>query len=348
MSVILKDKSTDSFINPSFKQLKLLDNSNTLIFSGFLTIGDYNSINTSIKVSIFRKANQILIVGGADTENLIEQNKKMLQFNRNINDLRRELIQEKQTLQSTLTKLNNSNTELFEINKSKDRFISILAHDLKGPFFSLLGSLELLTDNFNDYNTEEIKELIGLINQSTKNTYNLLEDLLIWVKAESGNLEYNPQKLLVYDIYTNVIESIGQMATSKEIHIDYLSPKDVFIYADIFMVNTIMRNLISNAIKFTEQKGKITVATEKNDSDVIITVSDNGIGVPTEKLKALFDSSHKTTTDGTANEKGTGLGLLLCKELIEQHGGKIWAESELKKGADFKFTIPINTNVNYS
>jgi two-component system, sensor histidine kinase and response regulator len=340
MSEFMKGDVADSFINPTFDVLLSRDHSKPLIFEGFLTLGEYSSVNSSISVKIFRKNNKLLVLGGADAGNLIEQNKIMHQLNREISNLHRQLIQEKHMLQTTLAELNSTNNELIEINKSKDRFISILAHDLKGPFSSVLGLLELLSKNIHNYSTDKIKERMNLIVKSTRDTYKLFEDILLWVKTESGNIEFNPKKHRFAEICSPVIEVLKQLANNKEININFLSPEDIYIFGDSNMIQTVLRNLISNAIKFTKKNGEINIMAEQGKTEVTINVSDNGIGIPPELLNKLLNVSHRTTTDGTANEKGTGLGLLLCKELIEKHGGKLWVESELGKGSDFKFTIP--------
>jgi len=340
MFVFTKGKTVESFINPTFSRLLSLDDSNTLIFEGFLTIGDYNSVNSSIWVRIFRKKNKILVLGGEDTGRLIEQNNTMHVLNRQVSNLYRQLIQEKHVLQTTLSQLNNANHELNRINKSKDRFISILAHDLKSPFSSILGLLELLGDNVHRYDLNKTKKMVELIYKTSQSTYDLLEDILLWVKTESGSIDFKPKTHKFSEIYSGAIKTLEPVAKRKDIEIKYLPTRDITLYADRYMIQTVLRNLISNAIKFTMDGGRVIVSAKEDKSATIVTVEDNGIGIPPETLEVLFEITSKITTEGTAHEKGTGLGLILCKELIERHGGEIIVESELEKGSVFKFSLP--------
>jgi PAS domain S-box-containing protein len=239
-------------------------------------------------------------------------------------------------------KIQQQTNELIKLNADKDRFISILAHDLRNPFSSILGFLNLLSKNIRKYDIEKIEQQINIVNYSAQNTFNLLEDILLWVRSQSGKLPYEPQKISFTKNCIEVIDGLKQCATEKNITINHFTPLEVNILADVNMFKTILRNLITNAIKFTNNDGQINIYAERNEEIVItITVSDNGIGIEPEKINQLFDISQIFTTTGTAQEKGTGLGLLLCKEFVEKHGGKIWVESIFNKGSDFKFTMPL-------
>lgn len=344
MSLLLTNEPYQSLINPTFDKLLLLDNTTPLIFDGFLTLGDYDSINASIYAQIFRKGDKLLILGGVDAKQLIEQNKTMHSLNRDLSNLQRELIKEKHSLEITLNKLNKTNVDLEKLNTNKDLFISILAHDLKSPFQSILGFLDLLTEGFETYSVEETKTQLSYIYSSAESTYNLLEDLLLWTRAESGKITYAPQKQNLAEVLTNVIDSLELNANNKNITIKHAIAEDIFVFADINMIKLVFRNLISNAIKFTQGGGLISVSATQSQSDVTITVADNGLGIKPEILPKLFDIAHKITTKGTDKEKGTGLGLLLCKEFVEINGGRIWVESELGKGSDFKFILKSYTS----
>jgi PAS domain S-box-containing protein len=236
--------------------------------------------------------------------------------------------------------LNESEKVLHQLNVDKDRFISILGHDLKNPFNNILGFSEILTDETNSLNSEEIKEIAGNIYKSAKITNNLLEDILMWARSQQGSIPFKPKKLRFADICKNILETLNPTAYAKNITIYYSDVNNLNIYADSDMLKTILLNLVSNSIKFTKSGGAININAEKNFENVTITVSDNGIGIARDELKKLFDISEVLTTKGTAGETGTGLGLLLCKEFVEKHGGKIWVESEVEKGSNFKFTIP--------
>lgn len=231
--------------------------------------------------------------------------------------------------------------QLVKLNADKDRFISILAHDLKSPFNSILGLLDILQNNIHTYDIDKIEKFLNIINSSAKKTFNLLEDILMWVKANSGKLPYEPQMLSFTDCCRGIVENLELTAKNKNISLDCFSNGEIFVFADRNMLNAILRNLISNAIKFTNENGKITINAEKNNLNVTITVADNGVGISDESLSKLFNISEIISTKGTANETGTGIGLLLSKEFVENHSGKIWAESEFGIGSKFIFTLPL-------
>lgn len=237
---------------------------------------------------------------------------------------------------------NQALQSLKKLNDDKDRFLTILGHDLKSPFSSILGFLSLLTKNIHKYDIDTINRQISLINISAQNTFKLLEEILMWARAQSGKLPFQPQKINFKVVCDEVLNNLTNQAATKKITINYSEHEKTILTADLNMIKTIMRNLISNAIKFTHENGCIDIQSETIDKNVIISVSDNGLGIEPDTLNKLFDISHNVTSEGTAKEKGTGLGLLLCKEFVEKHGGKIWVESELGKGSVFKFTMPIN------
>jgi signal transduction histidine kinase len=171
----------------------------------------------------------------------------------------------------------------------------------------------------------------------------LLEDLLAWAMTQQGKIIFKPQKLSLADICKNILEILNPKAVAKNITINYYVADSIKVFADIDMIKTILRNLVSNALKFTNNGGTINVSSEENSENVTISISDNGVGIKPENITKLFNISEVITTKGTAEETGTGLGLLLCKEFVEKHGGKIWVESEVGKGSEFKFTLPMST-----
>jgi signal transduction histidine kinase len=236
--------------------------------------------------------------------------------------------------------LKENEKKLIQLNIDKDRFLSILGHDLRSPFNALLGLSDLLKDNIHNYRIDEIENIATQINKSAQISYNLLDDILTWVRTQSGKIPFNPQKLIFKDICKNIYDILKPNADAKNIRINYFIPDDINVYADIDMLKSVLRNLVSNAIKFTNIDGRIDINAEVNSGKVVITVSDNGIGINPDNLAKLFDISKVLTTTGTAEETGTGLGLLLCKEFVERHGGNIWVESQYGKGSEFKFTIP--------
>jgi|WetSurMetagenome_2_1015567.scaffolds.fasta_scaffold01958_7 signal transduction histidine kinase len=240
--------------------------------------------------------------------------------------------------------INNELQRLLQLNSDKDLFISILAHDLRSPFTALLGLSDLLIENVRVYSIEEIETLLKHIRDASKETFTLLEDLLKWTSTQSGKIPYKPQILGFEGICKYILETFNTNAFAKNITIKCPATDHVSVFADMDMLKTIMRNLVSNAIKFTNNGGTININTEENSGLVIISVSDNGIGIKPEKLSNLFDISKRQTTKGTEEESGTGLGLILCKEFVEINGGKIWVDSEYGKGSDFKFSLSVSDN----
>jgi PAS domain S-box-containing protein len=236
--------------------------------------------------------------------------------------------------------LKENRNKLLQLNADKDRFISILGHDLKNPFNNLLGLSEVLIEDIHKLNTDQVENIANDINKSARTIYKLLEDILMWARTQQGKIPFKPQILNFRDIYKNILEILKPNVDAKNIAINYSSVDHINVFADIDMLKAVLRNLMSNAIKFTNYGGAININAEQKDSNVTISVSDNGIGIAHDELIKLFDISKVITTKGTAKETGTGLGLLLCKEFVEKHGGKIWVESEVGKGSDFKFTLP--------
>jgi len=240
-----------------------------------------------------------------------------------------------------ITTLKQSEKNLLQLNADKDHFLSILAHDLKGPLGSIVGVLNNFEANVREYDINEIEKRIKILNFSANRVYHLLEDMLEWGTIKSGKFQFEPKELIFESICNEVIENLKLTANNKNITIHFFTEEKLSIHADKNMLFTILNNLVSNAIKFSNPGGQIKIFAEKNHSKVLITVSDNGIGIESGRLKTLFDITQIQTTLGTEEEKGTGLGLLICKEFVEKHNEKIWVESKVGQGSSFKFTIPL-------
>ncbi|MCW3786871.1 sensor histidine kinase [Plebeiibacterium sediminum] len=231
---------------------------------------------------------------------------------------------------------------LQELNATKDKFFRIVAHDLKSPFNAILGFTSTLLNNFTLYTPEDIKKYVQVIDRSAKNTYGLLENLLTWSQAQTGKTIYKPKSINVKKlIYTTIIQ-LEVVASAKNISIIFDVDKELNVFADENMLNTVLRNLINNAIKFTPEDGRIEVNAIQNDSDIIFIVKDNGVGMSEDIMDKLFKIEEKISTKGTNNESGTGLGLLLANEFIKKHNGSIDVESEPGKGSIFKIQLPLN------
>ncbi|MCP5501486.1 MAG: response regulator [Leptospiraceae bacterium] len=236
-----------------------------------------------------------------------------------------------------ITEQKNAEHELVKLNADKDRFMSILAHDLKNPLSGLLSLIELLLE---EDNLEQTKRRLKIMDELAKITFKLLEDLLTWSKAQVGKLPFNPEPVNYIQLISAIVKDFEYKASEKKISMTYFESEPIVLFADTNMLKTIFRNLVSNALKFSHPNGNIKIYAEREDNFIVITVTDNGIGISKENITNLWDVSSPYTTLGTNKEKGTGLGLLICKEFIEKHGGKIWVESELGKGSNFKFSLP--------
>jgi signal transduction histidine kinase len=226
-------------------------------------------------------------------------------------------------------------------NATKDKFFGIIAHDLKNPFSGLIGASELLIDYIDKYDIDNIKKISLLLNDSAKHGYAILENLLEWSRSQTGNIKFNPQHLNIKELVEDIISNMNPFVLQKKIELQSKIFEDIEAVADKEMIRTVLRNLINNSVKFTRARGKIYVFAEKCENSVTITVKDTGTGIPEKDIDKLFRIDIKYTNPGTAQERGTGLGLLLCKEFVEKHNGRIWVESTEGKGSKFKFSIPV-------
>ena len=234
-----------------------------------------------------------------------------------------------------------SDNELKISNASKDKFFSIIAHDLKTPFNSLLGFSELLNKAIQKNDFDKIKKYAQFIQTISKQSYSLLNNLLDWSLATTNEMKFYPEKINFNEFSREIINYYNSIAQNKKITIDTKIVNNLEFFADRNMLNTILRNLVSNAIKYTPEDGVITISAFSNNKEVEISIIDTGIGIETDTLKKLFKIEESVCTRGLNNEMGTGIGLVLCKDFVEKHKGKIWVESEVGQGSTFKFTIPI-------
>lgn len=239
-----------------------------------------------------------------------------------------------------ITDRKNIEKQLIQLNSDKDRFISILAHDLRSPFNSLLGLTELLSEKLNELQPYEIKTIVTSINNTAQKSFTLLEDTLLWASVQSKKITYSPVFTNIDDIIKEVTGILEPVAQFKNIALEYDSTIEHEANVDIYMLKAILRNLISNAIKFTNQQGRIKISVSHINNNTIIQVEDNGVGMKQEIIDNLFSFSPSNSSKGTANEAGTGLGLMLCKDFIDKHSGKIWVESAHGKGTTVSFSIP--------
>jgi len=291
-------------------------------------------IRSTLEFRIITKNNKTEWIGHV-CQNVFDKKGKFLGIRGN-----NRLITKRKLVQEQIKK---NEIELKELNAAKDKFFSIIAHDLRSPFNSMFGFSELLTSNFDKYDSEKQKKYLNIIHDGIRNTYKLLDDLLLWSRSQQGTMDFNPEKINLFLLTDETCEVLYQIVEAKSIKLINNIPENISVFADIDMLSTILRNLLSNSIKFTKKGGRIIVdaiiVKKGKNGSVQISIKDNGIGIPKEKQVKLFDIRENTSTAGTENETGTGLGLILCKEFVEKHNGKIWFESEVNIGTTFYFTI---------
>lgn len=273
--------------------------------------------------------------------------KRIIEVSSSIIDRQAELVQStiRDITQSKKAqkRLKESEQKLKKAVASKDKFFSIIAHDLKNPFQHILGFTELILKHLDAYPPEKTRQMLGMVHDSAQQTYELLQTLLQWARSQSGRIPFEPENILVNEICKENVKFLQGAAQEKNIALKAEICEQAQAYADANMIQTVLRNLITNAIKFTPENGNITVATRTQNDFVHVVVTDSGVGIPPDELKKLFKIDQSFSTPGTAGEKGTGLGLILCKEFVERNGGTIHAESTPGKGSRFIFSLRQST-----
>ncbi len=245
-----------------------------------------------------------------------------------------------QQLEAQNACLEEQYAQLKELNASKDIFFSIISHDLKSPFSSLLDLLRLVEEKYDTYEPQKMKTTLTLLRNSAKNFDKLLDNLLTWSRIQRGVIEYQPEEFNIRKVVEHNTALFTPYAAQKKITLKNLIEEELHVYGDHNMIDTVIRNLVSNALKFTRSGGIIEISAHLNERFTEVAISDNGIGIKEENAMKLFRIDERYKRLGTAHEKGTGLGLILCKELVDRNGGCIWVKSEVEQGTSFKFLIP--------
>ncbi|TXD50850.1 sensor histidine kinase [Polaribacter sp. IC063] len=239
-----------------------------------------------------------------------------------------------------ITKLKENELLVKKVSRNKTKLMSILAHYLRSSFHKIIGFTGLLVDNVNNNSFNETEKYLNIIHSASQKTLNLLDNLLNWVRFQTTEITFKPDFLSLSDVISDILDLETLLVATKEITLSYNFTEELEVYADENMLKIIIRNLISNAIKFTNSRGIIRINSFIREDGIEISIADTGIGIETQKAKKFFTNQAYSNTLGTHNEEGSGLGLSLCKEFIDRHQGKIWVESEVAKGSTFKIILP--------
>lgn len=277
--------------------------------------------------SVVKRRNQLL------EEQIESRTRELMKMNEN-------LLDEIKMRKEAENRLIGQTEELKEINLSKDKFFSIISHDLKSPFQGLLGFTEMLKEDYDNMDNDQRKNIINEIRSSSVHIYNLLLNVLEWSRLQTQRVDFNPERINLRNKIDEIKNLLFMNAINKEIIIHNEVNSDCYVFADENMLRSILHNLLSNAIKFTRQGGYVKFRASLAGNFYVVNVIDSGIGISQEDIGKIFSIGIQYSTKGTSNEQGTGLGLTLCKEMIEKHGGSIWVESTLGVGSSFRFTLP--------
>lgn len=284
---------------------------------------------------------KMTIDNALDALKLKKSNQELVKELKEINEqLEQKVIERTSELEKALEEINHQKGELEELNATKDKFFSIIAHDLRSPISALAGFSEMLANNGKHLSPEKVTEYSTELNKSIKNALTLIENLLTWASSQMNKIHHDPSDVNISELTESIISQLSTAASNKKINLEKDLTPGLKVYADQDHLKLVLRNLISNAIKFTEENGKVTVSTKSvSPSKVEITVADSGIGMSLEKLTTLFNVGDTQSTKGTAGEKGTGLGLILSKEFVEKNNGSIEVASLKGMGTTFTVTL---------
>jgi signal transduction histidine kinase len=276
------------------------------------------------------------------TQEILMQNEEIMVQAEHLKDANEWISAKNIELENQKEEIEKKKDQLEISNATKNKFFRIIAHDLRNPISTFLNSTAYILTDIEDFSKEKTKTFISELNRLSQTTYNLLENLLDWSTSQMGEIKFNPKTFDIVGVIKENVELIKNKLDSKKITLNLSLPEKVDVFADENMINTVVRNLISNAAKFTHEKGEISISCTNDDKLCFVTISDNGIGISKENIDKLFRIDQHHTTPGTQNEKGSGLGLILCKEFVEQNGGTITVTSEYGKSSTFSFSLNIS------
>lgn len=332
---LIVGNEVETLINPTFESLKESpQDKQNIVFEGFLTVGSLIT-NQSIKSVVYRKGDELLIIGEIEIEELKQLNLTMNELNREVNNLQRQLIKEKKQLAET-------NKQLQSLNEEKNRILGIAAHDLRNPIGTIRGYAQLLSQRFSKMPIEDINKFLNVIINSSNFSLNLLNDLLDISKIESGSVQLNLTKISYINYLKTIVDQNQIIGKQKDISIALNHTVDDFmVNIDIQKIEQVLNNLLSNAIKYSPPKTEITLKVSVNKQYFKTEIIDQGQGIPEKELPKIFNPFQTSSVQSTAGEKSTGLGLAIVKKIITEHGGNIYIESAEGKGSNFYFTLPL-------
>lgn len=334
-------KESEMELNLKNEQINFLSSQRDRLLRNFLIAGV-----VLVLISLFLLYNRFLIAKNANS--LLEQqkneitltNEKLISLNHNLIEQKKKSEELNQQLQFSNQKLQDSEKNLIEINSTKDKFFSIISHDLRNPFAAIVSFSRILKRDIENLTVEELHELALELDKSVLKINNLLENLLQWSRTQTGKIKYQPEYIAIHEIVKENLNLFKNNAREKRITLIDRVDDNTPVWADPNMTDTVIRNLLSNALKYTNEGGRIVINSEFRDHKVFISVEDNGVGMSEVNKNKIFRVDTLHSTYGTMDEKGSGLGLLLCKEFVEKQGGEITFESELNKGSTFTFSLP--------
>lgn len=333
MQQLTKSSSVDSLMHPTFSDLMAIEGEG-LIFQGYLTIGLPGVLNSSVESNIFRRGDYLLILGDLDIPKLLDQNTKLSSLNQEVNNLQRELIKEKIMLQ-------RAHDELNTLNKEKDYFMGMAAHDLRNPMGLVLSFVKLLSKGRKSYSDEKYDKFFSIVQERCEFSLNLLDDLLDINRISRGKGMLKLELVNYSDLVKECLIQQQPFIEQKGIHVEV---KYESIYSmvplDVTKMIQLLTNLISNATKYSYPNSKVIIEVSDYESSVKTVVQDFGLGIDSKFIKNLFEPFTTADNKATGGESSTGLGLAICKRIVENHNGKIGVESEKGKGSQFWFTIP--------
>ncbi len=334
-------KESEIELQQKTEQINFLSSQKDRLLKNFLIAGVI-----LILITLFLLYNRFLIAKNANIllekqkDEISQSNEKLVSLNHNLLEQKKKSEELNHQLQLSNHKLKESERHLIEINSTKDKFFSIISHDLRNPFAAIVSFSRILKRDMENLTTGELQDLALELDKSVLKINNLLENLLQWSRTQTGKIRYEPEYIAIHEIVKENLNLFKNNAKEKKITLIDLVDDNTPVWADRNMTDTVIRNLLSNALKYTDEGGRIEIRSEIKEHNVYISIEDNGVGMSEESKKKIFRIDTLHSTYGTMDEKGSGLGLLLCKEFVEKQGGIITFESELDKGTVFTFTLP--------